>query len=58
MSEQPPPAEPQRSPSGAAAQGQPPPEPVERYGIVVVERLVKDDGRSLLLYTQDRQDAR
>jgi hypothetical protein len=58
MSEQPPPAEPQGSPPGAAAQEQPPPEPVERYGIVLIERLVKDDGRSLLLYTRERQDAR
>ena len=55
---QPPPAEPQRSPTGAAAQGQQPPEHVERYGVVLIERLVKDDGRSLLLYTRDRQDAR
>ena len=58
MSPPPPPAEPQRSPTGAAAQGQPPPEHVERYGVVLIERLVKDDGRSLLLYTRERQDAR
>jgi len=44
--------------TGAAAQGQQPPEHVERYGVVLIERLVKDDGRSLLLYTRDRQDAR
>jgi hypothetical protein len=53
MSEPPPPAEPQRSPPGASAQGQPPLEPAERYGIVLIERLVKDDGRALLLYTRD-----
>jgi len=58
MSEQPPPAEPKRSQAGTAAQGQPPREPAERYGIVLIERLVKEDGRSLLLYIRERQDAR
>jgi hypothetical protein len=57
MSEQPP-AEPQRSPPAAAGRGEQQQEPAERYGIVLIERLVKDDGRSLLLYTRERQDAR
>jgi len=59
MSEQPPPAADQQDARPAAAgRGEQQQEPAERYGIVLVERLVKDDGRSLLLYTRERQDAR
>jgi hypothetical protein len=45
--EPPPEADRDRSPSSA----QDPPAAVETYGIVVVARHVKDDGRELLLYT-------
>jgi hypothetical protein len=58
MSEPPPAAEPPDAGPGAPARAEQQHEPAERYGIVVVERLVKDDGRSLLLYSRDRQDAR
>jgi len=58
MSENPPPAEPQDAPGGAAARSESQPPAPERYGIVLVERLVKDDGRSLLLYTREGANAR
>jgi hypothetical protein len=58
MSETPPPAEPQDAQPGTAARGESQPPAAERYGIVLVERLLKDDGRSLLLYTRERANAR
>lgn len=48
------PAPPGRSPSSAAAASEPRAHPSERIGPLDVERLRKDDGRALILYTLQR----
>jgi hypothetical protein len=44
----PPPAGTPGEPSELASDDQ----PVERYGPVAIERLIKEDGRALILYSQ------
>jgi hypothetical protein len=48
------PGKPQRQPTPVEHDS---PMPVEQYGIVSVARHVKDDGRSLLLYTHRRPES-
>jgi hypothetical protein len=52
----PPPSD--RSQSGASPQPDAPSAPAEDYGIVSIARHVKDDGRSLLLYTRGERAPR
>ncbi len=49
----PPPAGTPGEPSELALDDQ----PVERYGPVAIERLVKDDGRALILYTRIQESS-
>ncbi len=44
--------------SGASGGPQEQPQAAERYGILVVDRHRKDDGRALLLYTREDPDRR
>jgi hypothetical protein len=48
----PPPPQPPREPGGSHAAGEGA-QTQERYGPIALERLVKDDGRSLILYRHD-----
>ena len=50
----PPPSGPSQPGENGPADG--PAQPEERYGILRVARHLKDDGRSLLLYTREERD--
>jgi hypothetical protein len=51
----PPPSDPPRHGSDAQPEAS---QPAERYGVVSVARHLKDDGRSLLLYTRTEHGSR
>jgi hypothetical protein len=54
------PGEPERGPRERAQPGEPEPagpQPGERYGPVEIARYVKDDGRTLLLYTRSPRES-
>jgi hypothetical protein len=56
MSEPPPAPEPQDARPGPAGRAEQQPQARERYGILTIERRLKDDGRALLLYARERHD--